>query len=269
MKEFINDPVIIRSWSDAKITKMAEKLKIRVSRSPTAYNNYVRDEMERLVSSDLSPKEKFRNIGQKWTAHDSPHRCTKSLKEAMTKKLCPKCPTDDEGRTSIEWELPNGRTIALNTNLLHDGPASDKSPRPTTSQKMIALRAHAPEKQGLRAQASKNSASLNHDAPTSPALPRRLESTKQETSKASPKKGASRKTPPKMPTDLAENATLVSDKSRCPTETPFYCVSGAQQKWCVRDRADCIKSNDAFRLSDLKRRKCSKNSKETGETCQQ
>ena len=113
---FVEDPSVIRTMTDSKIRLLAEKLKSRVNRSPSAYNRYVREQMrwlkERENAGEIpksSSSAKFSRIAEQWTNRDNPYKCGKSVKAALQSKLCPRCPDDqgDEWWSRVGWSSPS------------------------------------------------------------------------------------------------------------------------------------------------------------------
>lgn len=238
---FVQDPLVIRNMSDDKIHMIARKLKGRRSRSPSAgssYNHYVREQMANLASDEatrgLTPQEKFRTIGRRWTTRDNPHKCAAPLKRAMTEKLCPQCPTDRsaDGWRHVSWMRTDGRVVSPTLSPLSPtGAASPSTPRPPPSSPV---------------------------SPTSPT----------DVSKLQPHHKTPHRPAVMYVADAESGSTSVvqTTRQRCPSDFTVYCKTGPQKKYCVRDVEDCAKSNEVMRLHNRQRRRCSNHG--TGDVCE-
>ena len=238
---FVQDPLVIRDMNDDKIHAIARKLKgYMANRSPanrsprasSSYNKYVKDQMAMLASDEetqsLTPNEKFRKIGKRWTTHDNPHKCIGHLKRAVKEKLCPQCPTDlsDDGWNHLRWIRADGRA---NTPQL--SPVTPFSPK-----------AHA-------------SPDATRPPPSTPVSP-----------KASPAKPSPPSAPIYLADSASTSAsTSVTARKKCPSSSKFFCKTGPQRGHCVSDVVDCAKSTEVLRLEDRRRQKCVDNG--TGDVC--
>lgn len=223
--------------SDDKIHMIARKLKGRRSRSPSAsssYNHYVREQMTNLASDEatrgLTPQEKFRTIGRRWTTHDNPHKCAAPLKRAMTDKLCPQCPTDRsaDGWRHVSWMRTDGHVVSPTLSPLSPaGPASQSPPTPRPPPSSPVSPTSPP--------------GVAHKTPHRPAV--------------------------LYVADADSGLTSVVQKTlpRCPSGSTVYCKTGPQKGYCVSDVVDCAKSREVMRLQGRQRRRCVNHG--TGDAC--
>ena len=150
---FVEDPSVIRTMTDSKIRLLAEKLKSRVNRSPSAYNRYVREQMrwlkERENAGEIAKapsSAKFSQIAEQWTNRDNPYKCGKSVKAALQSKLCPRCPDDqgDEWWSRVEWSSPSRATSPVPSRATSPVPSRATSPVPSRATSPVPSRATSP-----------------------------------------------------------------------------------------------------------------------------